>query len=507
MASWARRGAAVELLTVLACDPASTAPAGGGIARGGFATEGESARGAPRGGSTGCAVLGATPVWLPFGSVDYDRHGDETEVRDAVLRALEGADVVLVPGFPLSHPDHAWLVRSSSTKRPRHRAASAATREQPYTRRAERRSRPRRAGFARVARAAATTASRSGARSAATPRSSRSSGCEEASGAAPSLRGHSRVDRLGAGLPFHVGMKLVMTLLVRDEADVVDAQIAYHLDAGVDFVVATDNRSQDGTTEILERYERDGVLHLIREPGDDLRQSEWVTRMARLAATDFGADWILNADADEFWHPRGGSFEELFAAVPERFGAVRGAWRTFVPRPDDGRFFAERMTARLCTPSFHPHPLSTHFKSAHRARPDVRIGRGNHEALAADLVALRGWYPIEILHFPVRSLEQCRQEVRHAVRRARAERGEGHPRPHGRGVRRLPRRPAGRVLRAARRRRRAPDGRPRGWDVRDRRSAARRAAPPRARGRGRRAGGGHGRRCPRSRKRPCSPAR
>jgi len=111
-------------------------------------------------------------------------------------------------------------------------------------------------------------------------------------------------------------MKLVMTLLVRDEADIVDAQIAYHLDAGVDFVVATDNRSEDGTTEILERYERDGVLHLIREPGDDLRQSEWVTRMARLAATEFGADWILNTDADEFWHARGGSFEELFAAVP-----------------------------------------------------------------------------------------------------------------------------------------------------------------------------------------------
>jgi hypothetical protein len=202
-------------------------------------------------------------------------------------------------------------------------------------------------------------------------------------------------------------MKLVMTLLARDEADIVDAQIAFHLDAGIDFVVATDNRSQDDTTAILERYAREGHLHLICEPGDDLRQTEWVTRMARIAATQFGADWILNTDADEFWWPRGGSFRELFAAVPERFGVVRGAWRNFVPRPDDDRFFAERMTARLCVPSFHPHPLSIHFKSAHRAASDVRIGRGNHEAFGSGLVALRGWYPIEILHFPVRSLEHC----------------------------------------------------------------------------------------------------
>jgi hypothetical protein len=132
--------------------------------------------------------------------------------------------------------------------------------------------------------------------------------------------------------------------------------------------------------------------------------------MARLAATDFAADWVLNADADEFWLSRGAGLKELLSTVPERFGAVRGAWRNFVPRPDDERLFAERMTARLCTPSFHPHPLSTHFKSAHRARPDVRIGRGNHEALADGLVALRGWYPIEILHFPVRSLEHCRRK-------------------------------------------------------------------------------------------------
>ncbi len=202
-----------------------------------------------------------------------------------------------------------------------------------------------------------------------------------------------------------------MTLLVRDEADVVDAQIAHHLSAGVDFVVATDNRSTDGTTEILERYASEGRLHLIHEPGNDLRQSEWVTRMARLAATDFGADWVVNADADEFWWPQGESLKDALAAVPAHFGVVRGAWRNLVPRPEAGHpFFAERMTVRYCAPSFHPHPLSTHLKSVHRAASDVRIGRGNHEAFAPGLVPLCGWFPFEILHFPVRSLEHCRRK-------------------------------------------------------------------------------------------------
>jgi hypothetical protein len=67
-------------------------------------------------------------------------------------------------------------------------------------------------------------------------------------------------------------MKLVLTVLARDEADVIDAQIGFHLNAGVDFVIATDNNSRDGTTEILEAYERDGALHLIREPAEGLRQ-------------------------------------------------------------------------------------------------------------------------------------------------------------------------------------------------------------------------------------------
>jgi hypothetical protein len=211
-------------------------------------------------------------------------------------------------------------------------------------------------------------------------------------------------------------VKLVMTLLVRDEEDIVDAQIAYHLHAGVDFFIATDNGSQDGTPEILGRYQRAGYLHLLHEPGGDMRQDEWVTRMARLAASDFGADWVINADADEFWWPRGGSLKDVLATVPDRYGVVRGCWRHFLPRPcaDEKELFAESMTVRLRVPA-HPGDKATifhaHQKVAHRADPEVVVELGNHNAEGARLEPLRSWLPLEVLHFSLRSPSQLERKA------------------------------------------------------------------------------------------------
>jgi hypothetical protein len=209
-------------------------------------------------------------------------------------------------------------------------------------------------------------------------------------------------------------MKVVLTVLARDEADVVDAQVAFHLNAGVDFVIATDNNSRDGTTEILESYARDGVLHLIREPTEGLRQGEWVTHMAQLAAREFDADWVINTDADEFWWPRGGSLKEVLEAVPRRYGIVQAFWRSFVPRPDDGEFFAERMTVRLSLQAPINDPTSFYrpvVKVAHRADPSVVVGRGNHSLVGSHLLPLTTWHPIEVLHFPLRSRAQWARKI------------------------------------------------------------------------------------------------
>jgi hypothetical protein len=212
-----------------------------------------------------------------------------------------------------------------------------------------------------------------------------------------------------------------MTLLARDEADIVDAQIAYHLHAGVDFVIATDNASCDGTTEILATYARAGYLHLIREQGSDMQQGEWVTRMARLAATDFGADWVINSDADEFWCSHGAPIKAVLAEVPMRFATVRAVMRNFVPRPGEAQLFADRMNVRLVpgeatSQCYRTHPFHAQDKVLHRAHPDVRVGEGNHDAGWESSVDLRGFWHFEVLHFPMRSASQCVQKWRNYER-------------------------------------------------------------------------------------------
>ena len=72
-------------------------------------------------------------------------------------------------------------------------------------------------------------------------------------------------------------MRLIQTVMLRDEVDVIDAQISYHLSSGVDFVVAIDHDSRDGTSDILESYARDG--HLVRIPKTGkMQESAWRTR-------------------------------------------------------------------------------------------------------------------------------------------------------------------------------------------------------------------------------------
>lgn len=187
-------------------------------------------------------------------------------------------------------------------------------------------------------------------------------------------------------------MRVVVTLLVRDEIDVLAATVEHYLAAGADHIVATDNGSVDGSTELLERYEQAGVLDLIDEPQHDYDQTRWVTRMARRAATHHGADWVVNADADEFLWPcdpgdsagplllHSGPVIDLtatLAAVPAQVGAIVARRQNMLAGPDSAGPWPSRLVWREeVSRSERGTPIGP--KTIHRADPEVIVEQGNH---------------------------------------------------------------------------------------------------------------------------------
>ena len=220
-------------------------------------------------------------------------------------------------------------------------------------------------------------------------------------------------------------MKLVMTLLVRDEADIIRENILYHLNRGVDFIVATDNLSVDGTLDVLMDFQSRGLLYVIRETDDNYAQARWVTRMARLACTEFAADWVINSDADEFWWPPAGNLKDMLASVPPEIGSI-AAWRgDFLPRPESEGSVFERMIYRE-TRSTNSLGQPLPPKVMHRAMADVEVGQGNHFLVAPRGVNTAG----------VQGLEHAGFEVE---RRFLRQVADAHPAPdrHAAGVGRL----------------------------------------------------------------------
>lgn len=203
-------------------------------------------------------------------------------------------------------------------------------------------------------------------------------------------------------------MRIVMTLLVRDEEDVLDANLKFHLAKGVDFVIATDNLSVDRTPGILRAYERRGVLRYIHERADDYNQSTWVTRMARLATREHSADWVINNDADEFWWPRSGGLRDVFAQVSAATGVVRVQRHNFVPVAGTEPFYARMLWRELVSRNDLGQPLPP--KVAHRASAHAVVAQGNHSVEGIKPPQI-GVADLEILHFPMRSRAQFTNKI------------------------------------------------------------------------------------------------
>ncbi len=221
----------------------------------------------------------------------------------------------------------------------------------------------------------------------------------------------------------HKANKLVMTLLVRDEEDIIRYNIDFHLCRGVDFIIATNNGSTDSTRNILREYEERGVLYLIDEKTQNYNQAQWNNHMTKIARDRYAADIIFHCDADEFWYPRSGNLKDEISNRPEDILNVdvvhilledKGGAEAF---PEDTRFavvnpiVAKNYIEETKDVNFFyfKYPSKVIFKPIKKI---LLVDQGNHTVTNKDDTITEGKsQDVVIYHYPVRSKAQFFQKV------------------------------------------------------------------------------------------------
>lgn len=183
-------------------------------------------------------------------------------------------------------------------------------------------------------------------------------------------------------------MKLIMTLVCKDEIDIIEKHLLFHHHMGVDGYIVTDNNSTDGTRELLEKYKEKGiVLDIIDEPCPTHMHGVWVHRMVELAIKKHHADWVINSDADEFWYANSEDLKYDIAKCGKA-NILNLYFRNFVPPADDVDYFQTSLFCNRLLPEYESKALGIdnelyvdtkpYPKVIHQTKGYIRILDGNH---------------------------------------------------------------------------------------------------------------------------------
>lgn len=199
-----------------------------------------------------------------------------------------------------------------------------------------------------------------------------------------------------------------MTILVRNEDDIIGENLKYHLNNGVDYFIITDHHSTDGTIDTLREYESLEVAEVRVEKSNEHHQAQWVTEMAQKAYDYYGADWVINNDADEFWIPQKGNLVDFFETVPDNIYKMHIHRFDFFYRPFKRLKFYQAML-------FREFQKGKWTKCCHRGVSDIVVEVGNHNADSQSMIQkgmdASGTDDLIIFHFPVRTQERYQKKM------------------------------------------------------------------------------------------------
>jgi len=130
-------------------------------------------------------------------------------------------------------------------------------------------------------------------------------------------------------------MKLVAISTIRNEDDILETFVRYHLQI-VDRMIIINHRSSDSSAHILQSLKKEGLpIDIDEETSLELQQGPFLTRIMKKAVSDYDADWVIPLDADEFLAVSGeGRIREVIERLPSD-RVVKVPWRTYVPLSSD----------------------------------------------------------------------------------------------------------------------------------------------------------------------------
>ena len=130
-------------------------------------------------------------------------------------------------------------------------------------------------------------------------------------------------------------MKIVSVSIVRNEADLIEVFVRYHLQI-VDHMIIINHRSVDSTSKILDALIAEGLSISVLK-NNSLRQPQGsaLNMALKKAVNEFDADWVLPLDADEFICSNGGgNISEIISGFSGKT-IINIPWRTYVPLASD----------------------------------------------------------------------------------------------------------------------------------------------------------------------------
>lgn len=219
---------------------------------------------------------------------------------------------------------------------------------------------------------------------------------------------------------------LIMTLLVKNEEDILEDNLLFHKAMGVDGFIITDNNSTDRTPEIIRKYREKGwVKEVIKETATNYEQKQWVDRMIWKAKTIYKADWIINADADELWYsPSGNLKTELSVTHANVLNCeVKSVY------PEEGKRFWQwdKVVKEVTDPIRYNLSRYSLFerqnrKVIHRATSYLQISMGNHKVAMFPKRTVDSC--ICVYHYNVRSKEYFMEKMINGGKQLEQHRGK-----------------------------------------------------------------------------------